>query len=55
MDSDWKHQKHAITTDQKNLTDDEHLHDIEKAHLKQAPKSKVPLPPDGKESKPKGK
>jgi len=48
MDSDWKHQKHAITTDQKNLTDDDHIHEIEKAHLQQAPKSKVPLPPEEK-------
>jgi len=48
MDLDWKHQKHAITTDQKNLTDDDHIHEIEKAHLQQAPKSKVPLPPEEK-------
>lgn len=33
MDNNWKHQKHAITTDQKDRTDDEHLHEIEKAKL----------------------
>src|SRR5436189_77134 len=26
MDTNWKHQKNAITTDQKNRTDDEHIH-----------------------------
>src|SRR5438034_11726525 len=34
MDTNWKHQKNAITTDQKNRTDDEHIHEIDNRHLK---------------------
>ena len=33
MDTNWKHQKKAITTDQKNRTDDEHVHELDKKHL----------------------
>ena len=38
MDSNWEHQKKAITTDQKFRTDDEHLHELDKKHLKESEK-----------------
>jgi hypothetical protein len=34
MKPGWQHVKEAITTDQKNLTDDEHIHEEEKQELK---------------------
>jgi hypothetical protein len=36
MDTNWEHQKKAITTDQKNRTDDEHIHERDKRHLKES-------------------
>ena len=53
MKPGWQHVKEAITTDQKNLTDDPHIHEQEKQELKsndslipkQTPK---PGPPVGK-------
>jgi len=38
MDTNWKHQKKAITTDQKNRTDDENLHELDKRHLEETGK-----------------
>ena len=35
MDTNWKHQKDAITTDQKNRVEDEHIHEADKRHLKE--------------------
>jgi len=34
MKPGWQHEKEAITTDQKNLTDDPHIHEEEKQELK---------------------
>jgi len=34
MKPGWQHTKEAITTDQKNLTDDQHIHEEEKQELK---------------------
>lgn len=34
MKPGWQHVKEAITTDQKNLTDDPHIHEEEKQELK---------------------
>lgn len=34
MKPGWQHVKEAITTDQKNLTDDQHIHEEEKQELK---------------------
>jgi hypothetical protein len=51
MDTDWKHQKDAITTDQKNLTDDEHIHELDKAHLKQSKAPEVTRPGANKSRK----
>ena len=42
MDTNWKHQKTAITTDQKNRTDDEHLHELDKKHLDESNRSARP-------------
>ena len=36
MKTNWEHQKKAITTDQKFRTDDEHLHELDKRHLKES-------------------
>jgi hypothetical protein len=53
MDTNSKHQKDAITTDQKFRNEDEHLREIDKRHLKQseekdpeliAKKEKTPAP-----------
>ena len=32
--SNWQHQKDAVVTDQKSHTDDEHIHEADKRHLK---------------------
>jgi hypothetical protein len=37
MKTNWQHQKDAITTDQKNRSDDEHIHEEDKRHLKADP------------------
>jgi hypothetical protein len=36
MKTNWEHQKEAITTDQKNRVDDEHLREVDKRHLKES-------------------
>jgi hypothetical protein len=36
MKTNWEHQKKAITTDQKFRTDDEHIHEMDKRHLKES-------------------
>jgi hypothetical protein len=36
MKTNWEHQKEAITTDQKNRTEDEHLRELDKRHLKES-------------------
>lgn len=38
MKPDWQHVKEAITTDQKNLIADEHIHEEEKHELKTSEK-----------------
>lgn len=42
MDTNWKHQKKAITTDQKNRTDDEHIHELDKLHYEESRKEAQP-------------
>jgi hypothetical protein len=51
MKTNWQHQKDAITTDQKNLTDDEHVHEQDKRDLKQSELNGAPTGRKG-ESKP---
>jgi hypothetical protein len=36
MKTNWQHQRDAITTDQKFRDDDEHIHELDKRHLKQS-------------------
>jgi hypothetical protein len=55
MDTNWKHQKDAITTDQKFRVDDEHIHEIEKRHLKESEKEAALIPRKAeKAAKPEG-
>ncbi len=42
--TNWEHQKKAITTDQKFRTDDEHLHELDKKHLKETEKDPQLIP-----------
>ena len=49
MDTNWKHQKRAITTDQKNRTDDEQIHELDKQHLKESEKDASPIPKQPKQ------
>ncbi len=50
MKPGWQHVKEAITTDQKNLTDDPHIHEEEKQELK-SNESLIPKPTE--KSRPK--
>ncbi|HVS60047.1 MAG TPA: hypothetical protein VHE82_05070 [Gemmatimonadaceae bacterium] len=52
MKTNWQHQKDAITADQKNRTDDEHLHELDKRHLKESAEDPGPVPRSGKKSRP---
>ena len=45
MESNLEHQKKANTTDQKFRTDDEHLREIDKRHLKENEKDSASLIP----------
>ena len=44
MKSNSQHQKDAITTDQKFRDDDEHLHEIDKRHLKESEQNQELIP-----------
>ncbi len=48
MKTNWQHQKDAITTDQKNRDDDEHLHERDKQRVKATEKSASPIPAETK-------
>jgi hypothetical protein len=55
MKTNWEHQKKAITTDQKFRTDDEHLHELDKRHLKESEKDPGFIPkPNQKPDSEKG-
>jgi hypothetical protein len=47
MDTNWKHQKEAVTTDQK--LQDEHLRELDKRHLKESEKEAESLIPKKEE------
>jgi hypothetical protein len=47
MKTNWEHQKKAITTDQKFRTDDEHIHEMEKRHLKESEEDPELIPKQG--------
>ncbi len=51
----WQHVKEAITTDQKNLTDDPHIHEEEKQELKSNDRDKGLIPKKGEKSTPREK
>ncbi|HWL40765.1 MAG TPA: hypothetical protein VNO75_11065 [Gemmatimonadaceae bacterium] len=52
MKPGWQHVKEAITTDQRNLTADEHIHEEEKRELKlnEGDESVIPPKKRGKSS-----
>jgi hypothetical protein len=49
MDTNWKHQKDAITTDQEFRNVDEHLRELDKRHLKESEKEAESLIPKKEE------
>jgi hypothetical protein len=51
MKTNWRHQKEAITTDQKNRVDDEHIHEVDKQHLKKSEKQASPTAKPGKKAR----
>ena len=51
--ADWKRKNEGITTDQKNLTDDPHLHEEDKQHLKKSEKQEGFIPKKGGTTRPK--
>jgi hypothetical protein len=52
MKTNWQHQKDAITTDQKNRTDDEHIHEEDKRHLRVGSEDPDDLPQAKKAPRP---
>ena len=47
MKTNSEHQKKAVATDQKFRTDDEHLHELDKRHLKENEKDPQLIPKQG--------
>ena len=47
MDSKGKHQRDASVTDQKTRTDDEHILELDKQHLKESERNADPIPTQG--------
>jgi|GEM_PF-1508715 hypothetical protein len=47
MDSKGKHQRDVSATDQKNRTDDEHILELDKQHLKESERNAGPIPTQG--------
>jgi hypothetical protein len=54
MKTNWQHQKDAITTDQKFRDDDEHLHELDKRHLKESEEASERIPSSPGKGKPEG-
>jgi PBP1b-binding outer membrane lipoprotein LpoB len=52
MKTNGKFQKNAMTTDQKFRTDDEHIHEVDKRHLKESSEDPGPIPQSGKKNRP---
>ncbi|MEA2761782.1 MAG: hypothetical protein QOD47_1066 [Gemmatimonadaceae bacterium] len=48
MKTDGKFQKDAMTTDQKLRNEDEHLHEMDKRHLKENAETPGPIPQSAK-------
>jgi len=53
MKPGWQHVKEAITTDQKNLTDDQRIHEEEKQELKSNDRHEGLIPGQNKRAKTK--
>jgi hypothetical protein len=53
MKPGWQHVKEAITTDQKNLTDDQRIHEEEKQELKSNDRDEGLIPGQGENRSPK--
>ncbi|HEY8831500.1 MAG TPA: hypothetical protein VIM21_03240 [Gemmatimonadaceae bacterium] len=53
MKSNGKFQKDAMGTDQKVRNEDEHLHELDKLHLKESAKDPGPIPQSGKKTPPR--
>lgn len=53
MKPGWQHVKEAITTDQKNLTDDQRIHEEEKQELKSNDRDEGLIPGQNKRAEPK--
>jgi hypothetical protein len=54
MKPGWQHVKEAITTDQKNLTDDQRIHEEEKQELKSNDRDEGLIPGQARSRTPKG-
>jgi len=54
MKTNWKHQKDAITTDQKFRNEDEHLHELDKRRLKLSKEDPELIPKSGKRARSDG-
>jgi ribosomal protein L19E len=54
MKPGWQHVKEAITTDQKNLTDDQRIHEEEKQELKSNDQDEGLIPGQKKPRTPRG-
>jgi hypothetical protein len=53
MKTNGKFQKDAMTTDQKFRNEDEHLHELDKRHLKKSAEDPGSIPQSGKKSRPR--
>jgi hypothetical protein len=51
MKTNWEHQKEALTTDQKNRAEDEHLLETDKRHLKESEENPNQIPQRSKKTK----
>jgi len=51
MKTNGKFQKDAMTTDQKFRNEDEHLHELDKLHLKKSAEDPGPIPQSGKKAR----
>ena len=51
MKTNWEHQKEAITTDQKNRTDDANIHELDKRRVKESEKQASQEQPERKKGR----
>ena len=53
MKTNGKFQKDAMATDQKLRNEDEHLHELDKRHLKESAEDQGPIPQSGRKKQPR--